>query len=49
MPGNAAIIGAGQSEHVRRPAPDQKVRTFIRDAAAALKDAGPMRAKSRVW
>ena len=38
---NAAIIGVGQSEYVRRPAPGQNAHTFIRDAAvAALKDAG---------
>jgi acetyl-CoA acetyltransferase len=38
---NAAIIGVGQSEYVRRPSPGQNAHTFIRDAAvAALKDAG---------
>src|SRR3974377_824221 len=37
---NAAIIGGGQSQYTRRPAPGQTTHTFIRDAVvAALRDA----------
>ena len=37
---NAAIIGVGQSQYVRRPEPGQTTHTFIRDAViAALRDA----------
>ena len=37
---NAAIIGVGQSQYVRRPEPWQTTHTFIRDAViAALRDA----------
>jgi acetyl-CoA acetyltransferase len=37
---NAAIIGVGQSEYVRRPQSGQSTHTFIRDAVvAAVKDA----------
>ena len=37
---NAAIIGVGQSQYVRRPEPGQTTHTFIRDAViGALRDA----------
>ena len=45
---NAAIIGVGQSQYVRRPEPGQTTHTFIRDAViAALLNMPPWLAEFR--